>query len=52
MIDTLIALGMFGVLVFIAIKAEVVNDMTHEIRDLLMGWRPPPPPSPTGATDG
>lgn len=33
MIDTLIALGMFGVLVYIAIKAEVINEITHLIYD-------------------
>lgn len=36
MIDTLIGLGMFGMLTFIAIKVAVLNDMSHEIRDLLL----------------
>lgn len=31
MIDTLISLGIMGILVFIAIKAEVINNMTHLI---------------------
>jgi len=37
MIDTLISLGIFGILVYIATKAAVVNEMTHEIRDILIG---------------
>ena len=51
MIETLISLGAFGVLVYIATKMAVVNDMTHEIRDILMlkGGNPPPPPSSSGA---
>ena len=35
-VDTLISLGIMGILLFIAIKAEVINDMTHEIRDILL----------------
>ena len=45
MIDTLISLGAFGVLVYIATKMAVVNDITHEIRDILIGGNSPPPPS-------
>ena len=36
MIDTLISLGIMGILIFIAIKAEIINDVSHEIRDILM----------------
>lgn len=36
MIDTIIGMGMFGTLLYIASKMAVVNDMTHEIRDLLI----------------
>jgi hypothetical protein len=39
MIDTLISLGIMGILLFIAIKAEVINDMTHEIRDIMLQRR-------------
>lgn len=49
MIDTLIALGMFSVLIYIATKIAVVNDVSHEIRDILIGWRPPPPSAPYDA---
>lgn len=31
MIDTLIGLGMFGILIFIATKMAVINDVTHRI---------------------
>ena len=31
----MISLGMFGTLLYIACKASVINDMTHEIRDIL-----------------
>lgn len=57
-IDTLISLGIMGILLFIAIKAEVINDMTHEIRNILIGRKPPLSPSIwsskwiDGATDG
>ena len=44
MIETLLSLGIFGVLIYIATKMAVVNDVTHEIRDILIG-RPPSPPS-------
>ena len=44
-VDTLISLGIMGILVYIAMKAEIINDMTHEIRDVLRGWGPPPPTS-------
>ena len=36
MIDTLIGLGMFGVLIYIATKVGIVNDVSHEIRDILI----------------
>jgi len=45
MIDTLISLGIMGILLFIALKAEIVNEVTHEIRDLLIGRKPPLPPT-------
>lgn len=45
MIDTLISLGIMGILAFIALKAEVINDVTHEIRDMLKRGPPPPPPT-------
>jgi len=46
MIDTLISLGVFGILIYIATKMAVVNDVSHEIRDILLGRRPPPSPTP------
>ena len=39
MIDTMIGMGMFGTLLYIASKMSVINDMTHEIRDLLISRR-------------
>ena len=36
MIETLISLGIMGILVFIAMKAEIINEMSHEIRDILL----------------
>ena len=30
---------MFGTLLYIACKASVINDMTHEIRDLIISRR-------------
>ena len=41
-VDTLLALGMFATLIYIATKMAVVNDVSHEIRDILNGWRRPP----------
>ena len=42
MIDTLISVGIMGILVYIATKMAVVNDVTHEIRDILKGKGKPP----------
>ena len=39
MIDTLISLGIMGILLFIAIKAEIINDVTHEMRNILLEIR-------------
>jgi len=36
-VDTLISLGIMGILMFIAIKAEIINEISHEIRDVLIG---------------
>ena len=36
MIESLISMGILGVLIYIASKLEVINDMTHEIRDILV----------------
>ena len=44
MIDTLISLGIMGILLFIALKAEIINEVTHEIRDMLTRGKPPLPP--------
>jgi hypothetical protein len=38
-IDTLISLGIMGVLVFIAMKAEVINHNTDLIVDMLLRRR-------------
>ena len=46
MIDTLISFGIMGILLFIAIKAEIINDISHEIRDILLGRGKPPLASP------
>lgn len=43
MIDTLISLGIMGILVFIAIKAEVINHNTDLIVSILMGGKGKPP---------
>ena len=45
MIDTVISLGIMSILLFIALKAEIINEVTHEIRDILIGGNSPPPPS-------
>ena len=42
MIETLISLGMLGVLLYIATKTAVINDISHEIRDLLLKRGEPP----------
>lgn len=39
MIDTLIGMGMFGTLLYIACKIAIINDMSHEIRDLILTKR-------------
>ena len=39
MIDTLISLGIMGILLFIAIKAEVINHNTDLIVDMLLRRR-------------
>ena len=43
MIETLISLGILGILVYIATKTAVINDVSHEIRDILTlkGGKPP-----------
>ena len=50
MIESLISMGILGVLIFIASKLEVINDISHEIRDILIGGNPPPPPSFSGSS--
>ena len=45
MIEIAINLGIMGILFYIATKMAVVNDVTHEIRDILKGGNPPPPTS-------
>ena len=39
MIDTLISLGIMGILLFIAIKAEVINHNTDLIVEMLLRRR-------------
>ena len=39
MIETLLSLGILSVLVYIATKMAVVNDISHEIRDILLKRR-------------
>ena len=51
MIESLISMGILGVLIFIASKLEVINDISHEIRDMLntligKGGGSVPPTSP------
>ena len=43
MLEELISVGILGVLLYISTKMAVLNDISHEIRDILIGWRPPPP---------
>jgi hypothetical protein len=44
-------MGILGILVFIANKMAIVNDISHEIRDILLkGGNPPPPTTPTPIT--
>ena len=45
MIDTLLSMGIIGILAYIACKMAVVNDVSHEIRDILLKGRLPPPSS-------
>lgn len=42
MIETLLSLGIFGVLIFIASKLEVINHNTDLIVNLLIGKGKPP----------
>ena len=44
MIDTLIGLGMLGILLYISTKMAVINDISHEIRDIMLKWGKPPLP--------
>jgi hypothetical protein len=44
MIETLINLGIMSILLFIANKMAIVNDISHEIRDILLKGRLPPSP--------
>ena len=46
-IDTLISLGIMGILVYIATKAEVINHNTDMIVDFLIGRGKPPLPLST-----
>ena len=46
-VETLISLGIMGILLYIASKMEMFNDILHEIRDMLKGRLPPPPPPPS-----
>ena len=39
--ETLISMGILGVLIYIASKLEIINDISHEIRDILIGRKPP-----------
>ena len=53
MIETLISLGILGILVYIATKAEVINHNTDMIVDFLIGRGKPPLPLPVrGGNDG
>ena len=42
MIETLISLGIMGILIYIAMKAEVINHNTDMIVDFLIGRGKPP----------
>ena len=42
MIEELISCGILGVLLYISTKMAVLNDLSHEIRDILIGKIPPP----------
>ena len=42
MIEIAINLGIMGILFYIATKMAVVNDVSHEIRDILLNRRKPP----------
>ena len=46
-VDTLISLGIMGVLIYIAMRAEVINHNTDMIVDFLIGKGKPPLPLPT-----
>ena len=46
MIETLLTLGILGILVFIASKLEVINHNTDLIVELLLGKGKPPLPFP------
>ena len=44
-VETLISLGMLGILLYISTKMAVINDISHEIRDIMLKWGKPPYPS-------
>ena len=46
MIETLISLGIMGILLYIAMKAEVINHNTDLIVSILIGKGKPPLPPP------
>lgn len=46
MIETLLTMGVLGVLIFIASKLEVINHNTDMIVNFLMGGGKPPLPLP------
>ena len=48
-VDTLISLGIMGILIFIASKLEVINHNTDMIVNFLMGGGNPPRPPPSGS---
>ena len=53
MIETLLTLGIMGILLFIASKLEVINHNTDMIVDFLIGRGKPPLPLPVrGENDG
>lgn len=44
-VETLISLGMLGIMIYIATKVAVINHNSDMIVDMLMRRRPPPPSS-------
>jgi len=41
MIEELLSCGILGTLLYISTKLAIINDLSHEIRDILLRRKPP-----------